>query len=123
MLLDRGVNPTCRGRARAPGGRPRTRRGEGRQGIAGKVVEMGEAVVVEDIEKDPRFGQQNDPRYGGGSFICMPLRVAERIVGVVNLSRRSRPGSTGVFSQTDLQFLNAPPPTAYAVDNAASSRK
>jgi signal transduction histidine kinase/HAMP domain-containing protein len=90
------------------------------EGIAGKVVEMGEAVVVEDIEKDPRFGQPSDPRYGGGSFICMPLRVAERIVGVVNLSKKEvAPGSTGVFSQTDLQFLNALATyTAYAVDNA-----
>jgi len=90
------------------------------EGIAGKVVEMGEAVVVEDIEKDPRFGQANDPRYGGGSFICMPLRVAERIVGVVNLSKKEvAPGTTGVFSQTDLQFLNALATyTAYAVDNA-----
>jgi signal transduction histidine kinase len=90
------------------------------EGVAGKVVEMGEAVVVEDIEKDPRFGQSNDPRYGGGSFICMPLRVAERIVGVVNLSKKEvAPGQTGVFSQTDLQFLNALATyTAYAVDNA-----
>jgi len=90
------------------------------EGIAGKVVEMGEAVVVEDIEKDPRFGQVSDPRYGGGSFICMPLRVGERIVGVVNLSKKEvAPGTTGVFSQTDLQFLNALATyTAYAVDNA-----
>jgi len=90
------------------------------EGIAGKVVEMGEAVVVEDIEKDPRFAQANDPRYGGGSFICMPLRVSERIVGVVNLSKKEvAPGTTGVFSQTDLQFLNALATyTAYAVDNA-----
>jgi signal transduction histidine kinase len=90
------------------------------EGIAGKVVEMGEAVVVEDIEKDPRFGQTSDPRYGGGSFICMPLRVAERIVGVVNLAKKEvAPGTTGVFSQTDLQFLNALATyTAYAVDNA-----
>src|SRR5262245_17936630 len=90
------------------------------EGIAGKVVQMGEAVVVEDIEKDPRFAQANDPRYGGGSFICMPLRVAERIVGVVNLAKKEvAPGTTGVFSQTDLQFLNALATyTAYAVDNA-----
>jgi len=90
------------------------------EGIAGRVVEMGEAVVVEDIEKDPRFGKTNDPRYGGGSFICMPLRVAERIVGVVNLAKKDiAPGTTGVFSQTDLQFLNALATyTAYAVDNA-----
>src|SRR5262249_57501134 len=90
------------------------------EGIAGKVVQMGEAVVVEDIEKDPRFAQANDPRYGGGSFICMPLRVAERIVGVVNLAKKEvAPGTTGVFTQTDLQFLNALATyTASAVDNA-----
>ncbi|PYN75068.1 MAG: hypothetical protein DMD96_28760 [Candidatus Rokuibacteriota bacterium] len=89
------------------------------EGIAGRVVEMGEAVVVEDIEKDPRFGKVNDPRYGGGSFICMPLRVSERIVGVVNLAKKEIAGTAGVFSQTDLQFLNALATyTAYAVDNA-----
>ena len=49
---------------------------------------MGEAVLVEDIEKDPRFAKINDPKYGGGSFICMPLRVGDRIVGVVNLAKK-----------------------------------
>ncbi len=110
VAVGRGLQETGRGPVEVKVG----------EGIAGKVVEMGEAVVVEDIEKDPRFGQQNDPRYGGGSFICMPLRVAERIVGVVNLSKKEvAPGTTGVFSQTDLQFLNALATyTAYAVDNA-----
>src|SRR4030095_1462948 len=122
MLLDRD-RQTLR---LAGGGRLHDRVGRGPvevkvgEGIAGKVVQMGEAVVVEDIEKDPRFAQANDPRYGGGSFICMPLRVAERIVGVVNLAKKEvTPGTTGVFSQTDLQFLNALATyTAYAVDNA-----
>jgi signal transduction histidine kinase/HAMP domain-containing protein len=110
IAVGRGLQETGRGPVEVKVG----------EGIAGKVVEMGEAVVVEDIEKDPRFGQANDPRYGGGSFICMPLRVAERIVGVVNLSKKEvAPGTTGVFSQTDLQFLNALATyTAYAVDNA-----
>ena len=110
VAVGRGLQETGRGPVEVKVG----------EGIAGKVVEMGEAVVVEDIEKDPRFGQANDPRYGGGSFICMPLRVAERIVGVVNLSKKEvAPGTTGVFSQTDLQFLNALATyTAYAVDNA-----
>ena len=98
IAVGRGLKDTGRGPVEVKVG----------EGIAGKVVEMGEAVVVEDIEKDPRFGQANDPRYGGGSFICMPLRVAERIVGVVNLAKKEvAPGTTGVFSQTDLQFLNA----------------
>jgi signal transduction histidine kinase len=91
------------------------------EGIAGRVVQMGEAVLVEDIEKDPRFARVSDPKYGGGSFICMPLRVGDRIVGVVNLARKE--SAEGVpsqaFTPTDLQFLNALMTyTAYAVDNA-----
>jgi signal transduction histidine kinase len=91
------------------------------EGIAGKVVQMGEAVLVEDIEKDPRFAKVSDPKYGGGSFICMPLRVGDRIVGVVNLAKKeSAPGvPSQSFASTDLQFLNALMTyTAYAVDNA-----
>ncbi|HEX2439298.1 MAG TPA: ATP-binding protein [Methylomirabilota bacterium] len=91
------------------------------EGIAGRVVEMGEAVLVEDIEKDPRFAKINDPKYGGGSFICMPLRVGDRIVGVVNLAKKEAAAGVGAqsFAQTDLQFLNALMTyTAYAVDNA-----
>ena len=91
------------------------------EGIAGRVVQMGEAVLVEDIEKDPRFTKASDPKYGGGSFICMPLRVGDRIVGVVNLAKKeSAPGTpTQSFAPTDLQFLNALMTyTAYAVDNA-----
>ena len=92
------------------------------EGIAGRVVQLGEAVLVEDIEKDPRFRRASDPKYGGGSFICMPLRVGDRIVGVVNLARKeSAPGvpSLQSFTTTDLQFLNALMTyTAYAVDNA-----
>lgn len=90
------------------------------EGIAGKVVELGEPVLVADIEKDPRFARLSHPRYGGSSFICMPLRVGERIVGVVNLAKKEHvPGGTAAFSQSDLQFLNALMTyTAYAVDNA-----
>jgi len=92
------------------------------EGIAGKVVELGEAVLVEDIEKDPRFAKINDPKYGGGSFICVPLRVGDRIVGVVNLAKKEQTpggGNSQPFTPTDLQFLNALMTyTAYAVDNA-----
>ena len=91
------------------------------EGIAGRVVQAGEPVLVEDIEKDPRFARVSDPKYGGGSFICMPLRVGDRIVGVVNLAKKENgPGvPVQAFTPPDLQFLNALMTyTAYAVDNA-----
>jgi signal transduction histidine kinase len=90
------------------------------EGIAGRVAQLGEPVLVEDIDTDPRFARPNDPKYGSGSFICMPLRVSDRVVGVVNLAKKEiRPGTPVAFTPTDLQFLNALATyTAYAVDNA-----
>ena len=77
-------------------------------------------MFVEDIETDPRFRKPNDPKYGRGSFMSMPLRVGDRIVGVVNLAKKEiGPGAPARFSRTDLQFLNALATyTAYALDNA-----
>ncbi len=93
-------------------------------GIAGKVVEMGEPVLVDDIESDPRFKQPNAPQYGNGSFICMPIRVGDRVIGVINMAKRKELGASSTsrpqpFGAIDLQFLNALMTyIGYAVDNA-----
>ncbi|PYN97363.1 MAG: hypothetical protein DMD91_18340 [Candidatus Rokuibacteriota bacterium] len=123
MLLDRERQTlrvvAARGHSVEVLGGPEVRVGEG---VSGKAVQLGEPVLVEDIEADPRFGKVNDPKYGAGSFICMPLRVADRIIGVVNLAMKEAVGGAGItppFSRTDLQFLNTLMTyTAYAVDNA-----
>jgi signal transduction histidine kinase/CheY-like chemotaxis protein len=93
------------------------------EGIAGKVAQLGDAVIVEDIEKDARFAKRNDPKYGTGSFICMPVRVGDRVIGVINLAKKedtsTTPPTPRPFSQTDLQFLTALLTyIGYAVDNA-----
>ncbi|HJR02156.1 MAG TPA: ATP-binding protein [Methylomirabilota bacterium] len=94
------------------------------EGVAGKVVEMGEPVLVDDIASDPRFNKTNDPQYGNGSFICMPIRVGDRVIGVINMAKRRDPAGAEThrpppFSSTDLQFLNALMTyIGYAVDNS-----
>jgi signal transduction histidine kinase len=89
------------------------------EGIAGKVVQIGEPVLVEDISADPRFGKPNEPRYGSGAFMCLPLRVEARIIGVVNLAKSAAAAPSPAFSPTDLLFLNTlMTHIAYAVDNA-----
>jgi signal transduction histidine kinase len=92
------------------------------EGIAGKVAQIGEPIIVDNIESDPRFAKLNDPRYGTGSFMCMPVRVGERVIGVLNLAKKEdRSGGTVIraFTPTDLQFLNALMTyIGYAVDNA-----
>lgn len=90
------------------------------EGVVGTVAAQGEPLLVPDVAGDPRF---TGWRQRTGSFISLPLRVGERIVGVVNLGKREpesgADGSGTPFSPTDLQFLNAlVTHTAYAVDNA-----
>ncbi|MBI4610281.1 MAG: GAF domain-containing protein [Candidatus Rokubacteria bacterium] len=93
------------------------------EGIAGRAVQLGEPILVDDVETDPRFGKANDPKYGGGSFICMPVRVGDRIIGVINLAKKeygaTTPADLRSFGPSDLQFLNALMTyIAYALDNA-----
>src|SRR6266545_471504 len=93
------------------------------EGVAGKVAALGDAVIVDDIEKDARFARTNDPKYGTGSFICMPVRVGDRVIGVINLAKKedasTSPPTPRPFSPTDLQFLSALLTyIGYAVDNA-----
>jgi len=92
-------------------------------GIAGRVAQLGEPIVVDDVEADPRFAKDCHPAYGGGSFICVPIRVGDRIIGVINLAKREHgvasPPTSPSFTSTDLQFLNALMTyVAYALDNA-----
>lgn len=73
------------------------------EGIAGQVAQTGEPVLVEDVEHDQRFGKMNDPKYLSSSFICMPLRAQQRIIGVLNLSKKE---GYKTFSELDLKFLS-----------------
>jgi len=43
-------------------------------------------IVVNDIEKDTRFGRKNRSRYGTKAFICMPIKTRNNIVGVLTIS-------------------------------------
>ena len=73
------------------------------EGISGYVARTGEAVRVADVATDPRFARTPHPRYESRSFLSVPLRVADRILGVLNVS--SRQGG-GVFRARDLRVLS-----------------
>jgi signal transduction histidine kinase len=94
------------------------------EGIAGLVVERGEPILVEDIESDPRFARPSAPHYGNGSFICMPIRAGDRVIGVLNMAKEralepARTARSGPFSTIELQFLNTLMTyIGYSVDNA-----
>ena len=72
------------------------------EGIAGKVAQTGEPVLVEDVKKDSRFPKINDPTCGTSSFISMPLRANLGILGVLSLCKKGDPRT---FTESDMKFL------------------
>jgi len=59
-------------------------------------------IVVEDIEKDNRFGKANHPRYASKSFICMPIKTSKDIVGVLTISRKN---DDKIYSHEEVDVL------------------
>ncbi len=72
------------------------------QGIAGKVAKSGFHLLVSDIEKDSRVGIPNRPRFKTKSFISFPLKVQDKILGVINLADKQ---TEDAFSDDDLKNL------------------
>jgi len=56
------------------------------------------AVIVENIEADPRTRRPNNPRYGSPSFICLPILAGNEVSAVINLA--GKPAGQ-VFNEED----------------------
>lgn len=72
------------------------------EGIAGRVAKSGFPMLVNDIERDKRVAVKNRPRFKTKSFLCMPLEVEGRLVGVLNLADKEN-GSN--FTEADLHLI------------------
>lgn len=74
-------------------------------------------ILVDDIEKDSRFGRIGRSQYGTKSFLCVPIRGINDVLGVLTLSHRS---ADQHFSQEDIDVL-APllSSAAFTYDNLA----
>lgn len=59
-------------------------------------------LVVEDIEKDKRFGRANMAHYGSKSFVCMPIKSSKEIIGVLTISSRN---NNKIYTQSDIEVL------------------
>ena len=91
-------------------------------GVEGRVAELGTPVVVDSLEHDVRF-TETGPDSTRGCFACLPVRVGERVVGVIDLLRMDDASaaspSARPFSSSELQFLaTLLTYLGYAVDNA-----
>lgn len=75
------------------------------KGIAGQVAQSGEPLLINDVEKDSRAGGMvNRARFKSKSLICIPLKLREKIIGVLNLSDKK---NLAPFSTDDLQLLTS----------------
>ncbi len=82
------------------------------QGIAGNVVLTGRGEIINDVGSDPRFVKGHNKV---NSMICVPLKIHERAIGVINIS------SEEPFNYTaaDLKlFMSLASQAASAIENA-----
>ncbi len=80
------------------------RRFKSGEGIAGWVLKEGQAVMLNDVVREPRFvsvaGLNNHDNNGDNkvnSLICFPIREKDQVVGVFNLSHSKK----GAFNEGD----------------------
>ncbi len=72
------------------------------KGIAGKVAEEGEPILCENIETDTRFLKESSEKYTSKSFVSVPLKVQNRVIGVLNINNKE---SKQKFDEKDLRLL------------------
>jgi signal transduction histidine kinase len=91
------------------------------ESIAGYVAKTGEALVIQDVEQDDRFKRINKEKYGAASLLSVPLRIKNKVLGVINMANKS---GGGAFTQDDLRLLTTfASQAAVAVDDAYQFEK
>ncbi len=66
--------------------------------IAGWVALEGKPLFIENIEKDDRFSKVSISQYTTKSLLSLPLKIGDRVVGVLNLNNKK---TSEPFSQHD----------------------
>ncbi|MHB8809816.1 MAG: GAF domain-containing protein [Desulfobulbaceae bacterium] len=60
-------------------------------------------LIIEDIEKERRFGRTNRVNYGTKSFVVMPIKTIKEVIGVLTISCKD---TNKVFSERDVEALS-----------------
>ncbi|MCJ7501271.1 GAF domain-containing sensor histidine kinase [bacterium] len=74
------------------------------KGVSGSVAQSGEPLLLKDVEAEERFAKvRSHGRYTTKSLICVPLKVGDRVIGVLNANNKSRSNPLNEF---DLRILS-----------------
>ena len=93
------------------------------QGIAGRAAESGQALLIEDIRKDPRYIDMTDMAspFETRSVLCVPVRSKDHVLGVIELTNSP---AEGAFTKADLQILaTIADYAAIAIENARNFKR
>ena len=91
----------ARGLREDTAGKVRVKVGEG---ISGSVAASGKPILIEDLQSDPLYGRDSRSDQGWTSLISVPLKVRDRVLGVLNVNNKK---SGAPFSSGDLKMLAA----------------
>ncbi|MEW6375893.1 MAG: sigma 54-interacting transcriptional regulator [Thermodesulfobacteriota bacterium] len=72
------------------------------EGVAGWVLREGQAIMLNDVNKEPRFVKVAGLNNRVNSLICFPIREKDQVVGVFNLSHSQK----GAFNEGDKLALS-----------------
>ncbi len=80
------------------------------EGVTGRVVQTGQPVAIADISKEPFFLDRTGARgeekeRGQVSFVCVPLRVDDEVVGAISIDRDFVDEQTLAKDQRLLQII------------------
>ncbi len=86
------------------------------KGPAGMVAVSGKPMLIRDISTDSRFMRPSRGTYKTGSFMSVPLKMQDKVLGVLNIADKR---SEGPFDEDDLNLtITLAAEAAIAVENA-----
>jgi class 3 adenylate cyclase len=87
------------------------------RGIAGNIFLTGKAEIVNNVPTDPRYITSHIKI---SSMLCVPLRIKEKVLGIINLSSRE----PSEYRSSDLRLLSViASQAASAIENAVLHEK
>lgn len=87
------------------------------EGIAGWVAQNKEALIINDVQKDPRFFKGADEKSGfvTKTMVCVPITIKEKLIGVLQAINKKNK----LFDDYDVHLLKAlGNQVAVAIENA-----
>jgi diguanylate cyclase (GGDEF)-like protein len=73
------------------------------EGISGIVARTGEWLLIPDTSRDTRYLHYKGRHLTDGSFVCVPMKLQERLIGLFNVLRPR----TNAFSEGDIRLLTS----------------